>query len=78
MIDVQSVIVGMIVVASAAYVTWRLTTARSRLWLARRLAAVAPRMAGRWLARLQTSVASGAAGGCQSCSAGSAKRHVAR
>jgi hypothetical protein len=76
-IAIQSVIAGMIVLASAAYATWRLMTPQSRVWLARRLAGIAPHIGGRWLARMQSSAASGAASGCQSCSAASAKRHAA-
>jgi hypothetical protein len=73
---VQSVIAAMLVLASAVYAAWRLMTPRSRLRIARHLAQVAPRLAGRWQARLQSAAASGAASGCQSCSAGTAKRHA--
>jgi hypothetical protein len=78
MILVQSIAAGVLVLASAAYAAWRLMTPRSRLALARGMAAIAPRLGGRWLARLQARAASAAASGCQSCSAGAAKRHIIR
>ncbi|HTW38188.1 MAG TPA: hypothetical protein VMD49_06435 [Steroidobacteraceae bacterium] len=78
MILVQSLIAGLLVLASALYATWRLMTPRTRIWVIERLAAIAPGMTGRWLTRLRGATSSGAAGGCESCSAGAAKRHIAR
>jgi hypothetical protein len=78
MMALQTIVVGIIVLASALYAAWRLMTPRVRLRLMQRLAGVAPNYTARYLARLQSADASGAATGCANCSAGAAKHHVAR
>ncbi|HTX23116.1 MAG TPA: hypothetical protein VMD03_00535 [Steroidobacteraceae bacterium] len=78
MIGLQSIVAGILVAGSAVYAAWRLMTPRVRLSLVRRLAGIAPPLAGRWLSRQQRAAASGAASGCQSCAAGAAKQHVAK
>ena len=78
MLTLQSILVGVIVLASVLYAAWRLMTPRVRLRLVQRLAVIAPGYTARWLARLQSADAAGAATGCASCSAAEAKRHVAR
>jgi hypothetical protein len=78
MIALQTLAAGVLVLGSAGYAAWRLMTPRSRLALARAVAAIAPRLGGRWLAHLQAQASPAAASGCQSCSAGAAKRHLIR
>lgn len=77
MILVQSLLAGLLVLASALYATWRLMTPRTRIAVIEHLGAIAPVRARRWLGRLQGASSSGAASGCESCSAGAAKRHIA-
>jgi hypothetical protein len=78
MIAVQSILAGALVLASALYATWRLMRPRTRLSLVRGCARFAPQLGGRWLAQLAARAAPDAASGCESCSAGAAKRHLTR
>ena len=69
----QAIIVGLIVVAAAAYVAWALLPAALRLRLAQGIGAWGrqPGRAG-WLARAATAVENGARarlGGCSDCGA---------
>ena len=78
MIALQTIVAGIIVLASALYAAWRLMTPRVRLRLVQRLARVAPNYTARYLARLQSADASGAVTGCANCSAGAVKHRVVR
>ncbi|MEJ1965787.1 MAG: DUF6587 family protein [Gammaproteobacteria bacterium] len=77
---IQTIVVAVLVLASAVYAAWRLMPGRSRLRL---LEAVNPQpthAAGRWLLRLRGRVITELAHGCSACSqpADKVKKHIAQ
>jgi hypothetical protein len=63
----QAFVVGVLVVASAAFATWRLASARLKLRLLDRLEPDTAHLWGRWVAHLRKGVAEELAHGCSAC-----------
>jgi hypothetical protein len=65
---VQTLIVAVLVIASAVGAAWRLAPARTKLRLLDKLKADTSHALGRWLARLRRGAAEELAHGCNACS----------
>ena len=65
---VQTLVVAVLVIASAVFAAWRLAPARTRLRLLDSLKPDTSHATGRWLARLRRGVAEELAHGCSACS----------
>jgi hypothetical protein len=63
----QAFVVGVLVVASTAFATWRLVPARLKLRLLDHLAPDTAHLWGRWVAHLRKGVAEQLAHGCSAC-----------
>ncbi len=65
----QWVIVALLVIVSAVYASWRLLSARRRLWLLEHLLPADPRAgaAAGWRERLRRAATADAMRGCQGC-----------
>ena len=76
---VQTLVVAVLVLASAVYAAWRLMPARTRLRLLEGARPKQTNVAGRWLLRLRKNVVEELAHGCNACSQSTdkAKKHAA-
>jgi hypothetical protein len=63
----QAFVVGVLVLASGAFVTWRLAPARLKLRLLDRLEPDTAHLWGRWVAYLRKGVADELTHGCSAC-----------
>ena len=68
----QSVLVGAVVAACAAYSAWRLASLRLRLRVIDALGSLPPALTTPWLAALKRRALAQLAGGCAGCAAGGA------
>ena len=72
----QTLIVALIVLASAIFAAWRLSPARLKLSLLDRMKPDTAHLWGRWVARLRKGVAQDLMHGCSACARG--PEHVKR
>ena len=70
----QSVIVAVLVIASAVFAAWRLTPARTKLRLLNSLSPRDTHAVGRWLIRLRKGVSEELTHGCGACSISAARQ----
>jgi len=76
---VQTLVVALLVIASAVFAAWRLAPLRTKLRLLDALKPSASNPAGRWLLNLRKGVAAQLAHGCSACSSSAThvKKHAA-